>query len=77
MLSTNCKLVIFLLPMLTFSIMFFHDISHSPFGKDAEEGGREKASLPYSNCCSEPFFCAAVHLNCTCSLVVQLLNGAN
>ena len=28
--------------------------------------------FPYSNCCSDPFSCSAVHLNCTCSLVVEL-----
>ena len=28
-----------------------------------------EASLPYPNCCSEPFSCAAAHLNSTCSLV--------
>ena len=45
--------------------------------KDVEEGERAKASLPYSKCCSEPFSPAAVYLNCTCSLVIELLNSAN
>ena len=27
--------------------------------------------------CSEPFSYAAIHLDCTCSLVIELLNGAN
>ena len=34
----------------------------------------EKTSLPYSDCCSEPFSYAAIHLDCTCSLVIELLN---
>ena len=41
------------------------------------EGGWQKTSLPYSDCCSEPFSYAAIHLDCTCSLVIELLNGAN
>ena len=57
--------------------MFFESIGHNPFEKDVEEGVLEKASLPYPNCCSEPVFCAAVPLNCTCSLDVELLSGAN
>ena len=32
--------------------------------------------MPYSDCCSEPFSYAAIHLDCTCSLVIELLNGA-
>ena len=28
-------------------------------------------------CCSEPFSHAAIHLDCSCILVVELLNGAN
>ena len=31
-------------------------------------------SLPDSNCFSEPFSCAAIHKNCTNSIVVQVLN---
>ena len=34
-------------------------------------------SMPYSDCSSEPFSHAAIHLNFTCSLVIELLNGAN
>ena len=33
--------------------------------------------LPYFNCCSEPFSCAAIHLNCTYGLIVKVLNDAN
>ena len=36
-----------------------------------------KTALPYSDCCSVPFFFAASHLDCTCSLVIELINGAN
>ena len=34
-------------------------------------------SLPYSDCGSELFFHAAIYLDCTCSLAVELLNGTN
>ena len=37
-------------------IMFFQSIRHDPFEKNVEEGGWQKTSLPYSNCCSESFF---------------------
>ena len=57
-------------------IMFFQSIRHDPFEKNVEEGGWQKTSLPYSDCCSEQFSHAAVHLDCTCSLVVQVLKGA-
>ena len=33
--------------------------------------------MPYSDRCTEPFSYAAIYLDCTCSLVVELLNGAN
>ena len=72
--SANCGLVIFLPPMLTFPPCFFQSISHNLFEKHVEEGGREKAFLPNSNCYSEPFSCAVVHLNCTCSLVLSGVN---
>ena len=58
-------------------IMFFQGIRHDPFEKNVEEGGWQKTSLPYSDCCSEPFSNAAIHLDCTYSLVIELLNGAN
>ena len=58
-------------------IMFFKGIRHDPFEKNVEEGGWQKTSLPYSDSCSEPFSYAAIHLDCTCSLVIELLNGAN
>ena len=59
------------------SIMFFQSIRHNPFEKNLEKGGWEKTSLPDSNCCSEPFFCAAIHIDCTNSIAVQVLKGAN
>ena len=31
----------------------------------------------YSGCCSEPFSHAAIHLDCTCRLIVEQLNGVN
>ena len=58
-------------------IMFFQGIRHDPFEKNVEEGGWQKTALPYSDCCSEPFSYAAIHLDCTCSHVIELLNGAN
>ena len=58
-------------------IMFFQGISHDSFEKNVEEGGWQKTSLPYSDCCSEPLSYAAIHLDCTCSLVIELLNDAN
>ena len=58
-------------------IMFFQGIRHDPFDKNVEDGGCQKTSLPYSDSCSEPFSYAAIHLDCTCSLVIELLNGAN
>ena len=58
-------------------LMFFQSIRHDPFEKIAKEGGWQKTSLPYSDCCSEPFSYAAIHLDYTCSLVLELLNGAN
>ena len=58
-------------------IIFFQGIRHDPFEKNAEKGGWQKTSLPYSDCCSETFSYAAIHLGCTCSLVIELLNGAN
>ena len=58
-------------------VKVFKSISHNLVDKDVKESGREKTFLSYSNCCSEPFSCAAVQLNYTCSLVVKLLNGVN
>ena len=37
----------------------------------------KKTSLPNSNCYSDPVASAAIHLNCTYRLFVQLLNGEN
>ena len=48
-------------------------IRHDPFEENVEEGWLQKTSLPYSNCGSEPFSHAAVHLDCTCSRFVKLL----
>ena len=59
------------------SIMFFQSIRHEPFEKNVEEGGWQKTSLPYFDCCSEPFSNTVIHMYCTCSLVIELLNGAN
>ena len=70
--SANRRLVIFLPPMLTFP-----SCRHDPFEKNVEEGGWQKTFLPYSDCCSEPVPYAAIHLDCTCSLVIELLKGAN
>ena len=57
--SANRRLVIFLPPMLTFPSC----------SRNVEDGGWQKTSLPYSDCCSEPFSYAAIHLDCSCSLV--------
>ena len=37
--------------------------------------GRKTTIQPTNR--SEPFSYAAIHLDCTCSLVIELLNGAN
>ena len=42
--------------------------------KNVEEGELQKTSLLYSNCCSEAFSYAAIHLDYTNSLVVKLFN---
>ena len=65
--SANRRLVVFLPPMLTFP-------SCSLRKTLKRVGERRHHCLTY---CSEPFSRAANHLNCTCSLVVELLNGAN
>ena len=57
--------------------MFFQGIRHDPFEKEVEDGGWQKTSLPYSDYCSELFSYAAIQLDCTCSFVIELLNGAN
>ena len=57
--------------------MFFQSIRHDPSEKNNEEGGWQKTSLPHSDCCSQTFSYAAVHLDCTCSVVVELVSGAN
>ena len=72
--SANRRLIIFF-RYANLSTMCFQSISHEPFEKNVEEG--EKTSLPYSDCCSEPFCHAAIRLGCTCSLVVELLKGVN
>ena len=58
-------------------IMFFQGIRHDPFEKNVKEGGWQKTSLPNSDCCSELFSYAVIYLDCTCSLVMELLNDAN
>ena len=70
--SANRRLVIFRPPMPTFP-----SCSSRALDKNVEEGGREKASFPKSNCCSESFSCAVLYLSCTFSLFVELLDGAN
>ena len=52
--------------------MFFSSL----FRINVEKAGSEKVSLPDSKYYPEPFSHAAIHVNCTCSLVVELLNGA-
>ena len=54
------------------SFMFFQSISHKFSRKMLK-----KTSLPNSNCYSDPVASAAIHLNCTYRLFVQLLNGEN
>ena len=49
-------------------IMFFQGTRHDPFEKNVEEGGGQKTSLLYSDCCSEPFSYTAILLDYTCSL---------
>ena len=44
-----------------FSIMFFQSIRHNHF-EEKIEGGQEETSLPHTNCCSEPYFRASIHL---------------
>ena len=75
--SANRRLLNISAAYANLPIMFFQGIRHDPFEKNVEEGGWQKTSLPYSDCCSEPFSYAAIHLDCTCSLVIELLNGAN
>ena len=74
--SANRRLVIFLSPMLALHHVL-SGIRHDPFEKYAADGGRQKTALLYSDCCSEPFSYAAIHLDCSYSLIVELLNGAN
>ena len=71
----NCRLIISA-AYANLSIMFFQSIRHNLFNQNVEEDGWQKTSFPYSDC-SEPFFHAVIHLDCTCSLVTELLNGAN
>ena len=54
------------------SIMFRYDL----LNQNVEEGGWLMTSFLYSDC-SEPFSHAVIHLDCTFSLVVELLNGVN
>ena len=55
---------------------YCHDIRYNPFEENVEEGGRQKVLLLNSNCCSKLFSRACINVNCTCSLVVELLNVA-
>ena len=54
-----------------------HHRTTRPPPKNVEEGGWKKTSLPDSICCSGPFFSAAIHMNCTYSLIVQVFSGVS
>ena len=58
-------------------LMFVQGIRHGPFEKNVKEGGCKKTSLPYSDYCSEPLSYTAIHLDCTCSPVIDLHNGVD
>ena len=73
----NARLVIISAAYAYLSIMFFQSVRHDPLDKNVEEGRWQKISLSYSDCSSEPFSHAAIHLNFTSSPVIQLLNGVN
>ena len=75
--SANHRLVIFLPPMLTFPSCSSRASCMIRSRTMLKRVGLKKTSLPYSDCCSEPFSYAAIHLDCTCNLVIELLNGAN
>ena len=75
--SANRRLVIFLPPMQTFPSCSSRASDMIPSSKMLKRVGDKRHSLPYSDCCSEPFSYAAIHLDCTCSLVIELLNNAN
>ena len=65
--------VVFLPSMINFLSCFFRASVITCLRKIL----KREASLPNSIFCSKPFFCAAVHMNCTCSLAIDLRNGAN
>ena len=52
------------------SIMFFQSIRNDQFEKNV----RDIKHLPYSDCYSEPLSNAAIRLDCSCSLAIELLN---
>ena len=75
--STNRRLVIFLPTMLIFPSCSSKALDIDLFEKRVEEGRRQKTALPYSDKCSEPFSYPVIHQDCTCSLVIELLNVPN
>ena len=86
MLSANLRIIIFLTAMqignvsaayINLLITFFKSIRHDPLEINVEESGLQKISLPYPDYFTEPFSHTAIHLDCTCGLVVELLNGPN
>ena len=72
--SAYRRLVVFLPRMLTFPSC---SSRASDMIRSRKMNGWKTTSLPYSYCCPEPFSYAAIHPDCTCSLVIELLNGAN
>ena len=74
--SSNRRLVIFRPPMLTFPSCSSRASDMICSRKMLKRvGDRRHPCLTPT--CSEPFSYAAIHLDCTCSLVIELLNGAN
>ena len=61
------------------SIMFFQCIRHDLINQNVKKGGEQKTYTLYFSYsdCSEPFFHAVINLDCTCSLVIELLNDSN
>ena len=73
----NSRLEIFLPPVLTLLPCCPGASDMIRLKKNIDEGGWQKTSMPYSDCSLEPFSHAAIHLNFTCSLFIELLSGAN
>ena len=63
--------------MVSFVLSFFPRDVLDEILNLIESVSEDFPSYSYPDCCSEPFSFAAINLDCTCSLFLELLSGAN